>query len=93
MSRTRKKGGGRRGLMRRASRRGQDSCNSRLRSCDNTSVGLARACYRTYEGVSKPSEKASMAGVDLVISTPASLHKKRLAKLCGFIQEDFHQFS
>jgi hypothetical protein len=93
MSGTRKKGGGRRGLMRRASRCGQDSCNSRLRSCDNTSVGLARACYRTYEGVSKPSEKASMAGVDFVISTPASLHKKWLANLCEFIPEDCHQFS
>ena len=79
--------------MRRASRRGQDSYNSRLRSCDNTSVGLARACYRTYEGVSKANAKANMAGVDLVISTPASLHKKRLAKLCEFIQEDFHQIS
>ena len=77
--------------MRQASRCGQDSCNSRLRSCDNTSVGLARACYRTYEGVCKANEKASMAGVDLVISTPASLHKKRLAKLCGFIQDDVHQ--
>ena len=34
-----------------------------------------------------------MAGVDFVISTPASLHKKWLAKLCEFIQEDVHQFS
>jgi len=77
--------------MRRANRCGLDSCNSRLRSCDNTSVGLARACYRTYEGISKANAKANMAGVDLVISTPASLPKKRLAKLCGCIQEDVHQ--